>query len=234
MLLHDLDRLDRCRIVLASLAGNVRLGDLESHHAFHGVQLDLALLLFTTRLVIQLAVVALVDNADGCLYQLLTLKYGINCTNFKGFVGTVLSAAADPFNRVVNTDQTGQTHSAAETWENAQLYFRKTYFGLLVHHPVIRGKTHFKAATQRHTVDRRYGGERQIFNRAEHLIGLEVVGNEVFFRPGKQVGEFRNVGANNKAVLGTGHDKAFQALLRFQFVSRGAELFNRETVELVH
>lgn len=83
MLLHNLDRLDRCRIVLASLAGNVRLGDLESHHAFHGVQLDLALLLFTTRLVIQLAVVALADNADGRIYQLLTLKYGINCTDFK-------------------------------------------------------------------------------------------------------------------------------------------------------
>src|SRR5690554_3969836 len=233
MLLHGLDGFHRRWIVLASLACNKCLGDLERHHAFHGVKLDLALLLFTTGQIVQLTFVALFDNGNSGINQLVGFNYGVNSTHFQGSVSTVFSTARNPFNGIIHTNQAGQSNGTAEAREDAQLHFRQTYLGLGSHYTVVGRQTHFETTAQSDTVNSRDGREREVFNGVEYRVSLEVVGNEVFLGTGKQLGELGDIGTDDKAVLGTGNNQALQVLLGFECFSCGAQLFDGETVELV-
>ena len=233
MLLHGLDRFHRRRVVLASLAGHERLGNLECHHAFHGIELDLAFLFFTASHVVQLAFIALLDDRNGSFNQLVSANNSVNSTGFQSGISAVFSTTSNPLNRIVHTNQAGQANSTAKARENTQLHFRQTYLGLGSHDTIVGRQAHFETTTQSDTVDSGNRRERQIFNGVEYFVGLEVVGHEVFLGTGKQLGKLGDISTDNEAVLGAGYYQAFQVLLRFECFSCGAQLFDGETVELV-
>ena len=233
MLLHGLDGFNRCRVMTTCLAGHKALGGFKAHHAFHGVQLELARLLGAARLVVQLAFDGVLQQLNCRVEQLLGLNHRVNGMFLERFLGLVLAAHADPLDGIVRADQTRQAYGTAEAREDTQLHFRQSDLGLGGHDTVIGGKTHLETTTQGQTVDCGHRRERQIFNVIENGVGLQVVGHQLFFRPGEKFLEFGNVCTNDEAFLGAGDNQTLDVLARLELVSGFTQFRKCQAVELV-
>src|SRR5690606_25898425 len=133
---------------------------------------------------------------------------GVNRADFQGVVGTLFSAAGNPLDRVVHTDQAGQAHGATETGIDTQLGFRQADLGALGHDAEVARQAHFQAAAQGQTIDGGYGGHGQGFKRREEAGGFQVGGDQRLFGQLERLDGCGDVGTDDEHVAATGDNDA--------------------------
>ena len=175
-------------------------------------------------MIIQFACIGAVEDIQCRLFQLFVGNSRIHSTHFKCCICAVFSATRNPLNGVIGTYQARQAHAATPTRQNAQLGFWQANFGLLAHHAEIGGQQHFATAAQRQPVDRRHGGERQVLNRIEDVVNLEVHLHQILFALVEQAVKFGDVGADDKGVFATAYHQPFQTTFGLNRFYRIAQL----------
>ncbi|MCY1503506.1 hypothetical protein D9M68_376330 [compost metagenome] len=232
-LLDGLDGFDRRRVVRAGLASDETLGGLEGHHLLDGVELELFQLGLALGLEVQLAGDGALDQVQGTGLQQFGSDHGVDGADFQRVLGLVLLAGGDPLDGVVGTDQARQAHGAAEARVDAQLDFRQADPGLGAHDAIVGCQAHFQAAAQGDAVDRGDGGDFQVFEGAEDLVGFEVAGHQLFIGQLEVVDEFGDIGADDEYVLAAADDHALDRSIGLDGCDCITQFVQGETVEFV-
>ncbi|MCY1217928.1 hypothetical protein D9M72_298590 [compost metagenome] len=231
--LDGLDGFYRGGVVRTGLASDEALGGLESHHLFDGIELELFQLGLALGLEVQLAGDGALGQVQGGSLQQLGSDHGVDGADFQGVFGTVFLAGGDPLDGVIGTDDARQAHGTAEARVNAQFDFRQTDLGCGAHHAVIGCQTHFQAATQGDAVDGCNGGDFEVFEGAEDLVGFEVAGNQFFVGQPEVVDEFGDIGADDEDVLAAADNHALDRSIGLDGCDCITQFVQGETVELV-
>ncbi len=148
-------------------------------------------------------------------------------------IGLVGSPTGDPFDRIVGTDQTRQSHGAAETGKDAQLGFRQTHLRLCRHHPIVRRQTHLETAAQGDAVDCGDAGKRQILDRREHLIGLQPPTSDFILGQREIFAELGDIRTDDEAGLGAGHQQTLDTLGFGQLGTRLPQFIDGPRIEFI-
>src|SRR5690606_2751987 len=227
VLLHDVDRGNRGRVVLASLLHDEGGRGLERHHVFQRRQFQRLELFSALLAVVEFAGEAFLHQGKGGVANLVGRHDGVNHAIFQCLVGAVLATGGDPLNRVVDTDHARHAHGATEAREQAQLHFRQAHLGAVGHDAVIARQGHFQAAAEGDAVDGADGRHVEVFNRVEHLVRLQAPAGDFVFRQLEHVGEFGDVGADDKYALAGGDDQALDVAVALDGVNCRLQILNR-------
>src|SRR5690606_33347172 len=217
----------------AGLAGDEALGGLEGHHLLDSIELELFQLGLALGLEVQLAGDGALDQVQSCGLQQLGSDHGIDGADFQGVFGTVFLAGGNPLDGVIGTDDARQAHGAAEARVDTQLDFRQTNLGGGAHHAVVGCQAHFQAAAQGDAVDGGNGGDFEVFEGAEDLVGFEVAGNQFFVGQLEVVDEFGDIGADDEDVLAAADNHALDRSIGLDGCDCITQFVQGETVELV-
>ncbi len=199
--LHGFDGNDWRWVLTFGLTSNETFSGFENHHLFHRVQLQLGSFFFTTGLPVDFASDGGFQHGNRLFFQFVSSNNGINCAVFQCFLRLVLSAHADPFDRIVSTDNTWQTDSTAKTRHQTQFNFWQTDLGLVRHNAQVGRQTHFEAATQSDAINSSQGRNGQIFDSTEDFVGFEAPGHDFFFALLEGFTEFGDIRADDKYVF---------------------------------
>ena len=173
---------------------------------FNCVQLEFFKLWLALGLVVQLATDGALDHVQRSCTQFVQGDNSINGADFQGVFSAVFFTRGNPFNSVINADQTRQTYGAAEARVDAQFYFRQANLGAVGHDAEVRCQAHFQTATQRDAIDGRNGRYIQVFESTEDFVGFEVTRDQLSIRQLEIFDEFGDVCADDKHVFAAGND----------------------------
>ena len=132
---------------------------------------------------IEFAGIGLPDDFLRAGNQVLPGHDGVQGAFPEGLIGANLVSARDPLIGVVRADEARQTHGAAEARKYTEFDFGKADDGAFCADAEIGGDSKFEAAAKGKTVNRRHGGERQVFDGVEYLVAFLEPGEQSFSRP---------------------------------------------------